>query len=81
MYAEQNRERSEAHKMGEGHAGYEAEVWLQHDTLIRQTVGRLHLGKLFNFLNSFLLDQILPQEHVLISAYRQQMVEHKYVCP
>ena len=34
MYAEPNRERSEAHKMAEGHARNEAEVWLRHDTIV-----------------------------------------------
>ncbi len=34
MYAETNRERSEAHKMAEGHARNEAEVWLRHDTIV-----------------------------------------------
>jgi hypothetical protein len=34
VYAETNRERSEAHKMAEGHARNEAEVWLRHDTLV-----------------------------------------------
>ena len=35
VYAEPNRERSEAHKMAEGHARNEAEVWLRHDTLVK----------------------------------------------
>ena len=35
VYAEPNRERSEAHKVAEGHARNEAEVWLRHDTLVR----------------------------------------------
>jgi hypothetical protein len=34
VYAEPNRERSEAHKMAEGHARNEAEVWLRHDTIV-----------------------------------------------
>ena len=34
VYAEPNRERSEAHKMAEGHARNEAEVWLRHDKLV-----------------------------------------------
>ena len=34
VYAEPNRERSEAHKMAVGHARNGAKVWLRHDTLV-----------------------------------------------
>ena len=44
MYAETNRERSEAHKMAEGHARNEAEVWLRHDTLVYAQHGHELMG-------------------------------------
>jgi hypothetical protein len=53
VYAEPNRERSEAHKMAEGHARNEAEVWLRHDTIVRAILEKHFKWPLCNSLCVF----------------------------
>ena len=44
VYADPNWERSEAHKMAEGHARNEAEVWLRYDTIVYAQHGHELMG-------------------------------------